>query len=69
MKLGDVKHDIKRNLSAINAGIEMLKRNKNISSDHCQKIIDEMAGQSEQTIELVRTLFSDFRIDEKKGGE
>lgn len=63
MELSNIKHDLKRNLAAIRAGTELIKRGKD---SNYTKIIEEMSLQSERTLKLLEKLFTDFDIKNRK---
>lgn len=66
-QLSDLRHDLRRNLSAINAGFEIINGRKPDDLRNIQQIIKEMNIQCKNTLELLEELFASYEIKEKKG--
>ena len=62
----NLRHDIRRNVCALNAGFEMLKKKSESDFKKCGYILDEMAVQTKATLELIEKLFTKYDLKPKR---
>lgn len=62
----DLRHDLRRNLSSINAGVQLLKGKKPDQLGEMVDIIQELSEQTKETTELLDNLFSNYNFELKK---